>query len=238
MFGSFLNVCIYRIPRGLSIVSPPSSCTSCKNRIKWYDNIPLLSYILLKGKCRFCGSKISIRYPLVELLAAIMAVLIYLKFGLTAKLGFFLIYSYCLLVLSFIDLDFFIIPDYINIFLLVFGIFFSIFQGHIVSSIIGGAFGFVLFWTIAVAFSKILKQEALGFGDVKLLGVIGIWIGIVGVVYTIFFASFLGSVVGIGLIIVSKKNLKTKIPFGPFLALSAFSYIFFGKALMHFFYGI
>lgn len=238
VLGSFLNVCIYRIPRGLSIVSPPSSCPSCKKRIKWYDNIPILSYIILKGRCRNCKSKIPIKYPIVEPLGGLIALSVFLKFGFSLASVFWVVFGYCLLVLSFIDLELFIIPDIINILLLFFGILFALQNGTIVESLIGGVFGFALFWTIAVIFSKILKQEALGFGDVKLLGAIGIWLGWVGVLYTIFFASFVGSVVGIVLVILYGKTFKAKIPFGPFLALSAFSYIFFGKELMHFLYGI
>ncbi|MGC9102821.1 MAG: prepilin peptidase [Desulfurella sp.] len=238
IFGSFLNVCIYRIPRGISIITPPSSCPTCDTPIKWYDNIPLLSYIILKGKCRNCKSKISLKYPIIEIFGGLIALGVFLKFGLSLNTIFWIIFGYCLLVLSFIDLELFIIPDIINILLLVFGILFVIFNGKITEGLIGGVFGFILFYSVAKIFSKILKQEALGFGDVKLLGVIGVWLGWVGVVYTIFFASFIGSIVGILLVALFGKTFKAKIPFGPFLALSAFSYIFFGKELMHFLYGI
>lgn len=238
IFGSFLNVCIYRIPRGISIITPPSSCPVCKTRIKWYDNIPILSYIFLKGKCRNCKSNIPIKYPIVELFGGLIALCVFLKFGFALQSVFWAIFGYCLLTLSFIDLELFIIPDVINVLLLIFGVLFAIYNGAIIESLIGGVFGFVLFYALAVIFSKLLKQEALGFGDVKLLGAVGVWTSWVGVLYTVFVASLTGSIVGILLVFLFGKNFKAKIPFGPFLALSAFSYIFFGKELMHFFYGI
>ncbi len=238
IFGSFLNVCIYRIPRGLSIVSPPSYCPFCLKRIKWYDNIPLFSYIFLKGRCHSCKSKIPIKYPLVELLGGLIALVIFLKFGFSMKFIFWLIFGYCLLVLSFIDLELFIIPDIIILILLISGVFFVIYNNTVLSGIIGGIFGFALFYILSVVFSKIFKQEALGFGDVKLLGVIGLWVGWRGVIYTVFCASFIGSIVGLVLIILFGKNFKAKIPFGPFLAISAFSYLFIGHSILHFMYGI
>ncbi len=238
IFGSFLNVCIYRIPRGLSIVSPPSSCPFCHKRIKWYDNIPILSYVLLKGQCRSCKSKIPIKYPIVELLGGLIALVVVLKFGFSIKSIFWIVFGYCLLVLSFIDLELFIIPDIINVILFVSGFFFVIYNKTVINGIIGGIFGFVLFYILSVVFAKIFKQEALGFGDVKLLGSIGVWVGWKGVIYTVFCASFIGSIVGLLLIILFGKSSKAKIPFGPFLAISAFSYIFFGQNILHFMYGI
>ncbi len=238
IFGSFLNVCIYRIPRGLSIVSPPSSCPFCHKRIKWYDNIPVLSYVLLKGQCRSCKSKIPIKYPIVELLGGLIALVVFLKFGFSIKSIFWIVFGYCLLVLSFIDLELFIIPDIINVILFVSGLFFVIYNKTVINGVIGGIFGFGLFYILSVVFAKILKQEALGFGDVKLLGSIGVWVGWKGVIYTVFCASFIGSIVGFLLIILFGKSSKAKIQFGPFLAISAFSYIFFGQSILHFMYGI
>lgn len=236
--GSFLNVCIYRIPNGLSIVLPSSFCPVCKTKIKWYDNIPILSYIFLKGKCRNCKAAISIRYPIVEVLSALVGLMLYKKFGISVEFVFWLVFSFCLIVLSFIDLDYYIIPDSINLLLAVLGIVFELFEENIIQSLIGAVFGFVLFYLVRLVFSKLLKQEALGFGDVKFLGVVGLWEGYKGVLFSIFSASFVGSIIGISLMIIFGKAFKTKIPFGPFLAFGALLYIFIGKQLLYFLYGI
>ncbi len=235
--GSFLNVCIYRIPRNKSIVYPPSFCPSCGRRIKWYDNIPVVSYILLKGRCRFCGSKISLLYPVVELLTAVYTVLVYLKFGITILCVFYLIFGYMLIVGSFIDLFHYIIPDRISLGLAVLGIIFGLIGHRLLHSIFGFAFGFVLLYVVAVFGKAIFKKEAMGGGDIKLLGGIGSFIGIKGVLFTLFVASFLGSFVGIVLIASGKANLSNRIPFGPYLSLAAIVFVFVGREVFRILYG-
>ena len=237
IMGSFLNVCIYRIPRNKSIVYPPSSCPACGSKIKWYDNIPILSYIILKGKCRVCNSKISPVYPIVELLAAFYSLLVYLRFGLTIDTVFYLIFGYMLIVASFIDLFHLIIPDRISLGLTVSGLVFGFINHDILHSVFGFVFGFVLLYIIAVLGKAIFKKEAMGGGDIKLLGAIGTFVGVKGVLFTLFVASFLGSAVGISLIALGEVKLSQRIPFGPYLSVSAAIYLFVGISIIAKIYG-
>jgi len=237
VIGSFLNVCIYRIPRGMSIVYPPSSCPACGKRIKWYDNIPVFSYIVLKGRCRFCKGKISPIYPVVELLTAFYSLLIYLKFGITVNTAFYLIFGYILIVASFIDFFHYIIPDSLTLSLAFVGIVYGLVNHELVHSIIGLVFGFVLLYVVAVLGKAVFKKEAMGGGDIKLLAAVGTFVGVKGVMFTLFAASFFGSFVGIILIASGNAKMSQKIPFGPYLSLSAIIYIFVGAKLITKFYG-
>ncbi len=237
VIGSFLNVCIYRIPRGKSIVYPPSSCPSCGLRIKWYDNIPVLSYIVLKGRCRYCKSRISPVYPLVELLTAVYSLLVYLKFGITLNTAFYLIFGYILIVASFIDFFHYIIPDSLTLSLAFVGIVYGLFNHELIHSIIGLIFGFVLLYIVAVLGKAIFKKEAMGGGDIKLLAALGTFVGVKGVLFTLFVASFFGSFVGIVLIASGNAKMSQRLPFGPYLSLSAIIYIFVGAELITKFYG-
>lgn len=237
VIGSFLNVCIYRIPRGKSIVYPPSSCPSCGMRIKWYDNIPVLSYIVLKGRCRYCKSRISPIYPLVELLTAVYSLLVYLKFGITLNTAFYLIFGYILIVASFIDFFHYIIPDSLTLSLAFVGIVYGLFNHELIHSIIGLVFGFVLLYIVAVLGKAIFKKEAMGGGDIKLLAALGTFVGVKGVLFTLFVASFFGSFVGIVLIASGNAKMSQRLPFGPYLSLSAIIYIFVGAELIAKLYG-
>ncbi len=236
--GSFLNVCIYRIPRGKSIVYPPSSCPSCGRRIRWYDNIPVLSYIVLKGRCRYCKNKISPLYPVVELLTAVYSVLIYLKFGLEINTFFYLIFGYILIAASFIDLFHYIIPDSLTLSLAFLGLIFGVVNHELVHSIVGLIFGFVLLYVVAILGKAVFKKEAMGGGDIKLLAALGTFIGVKGVLFTLFVASFFGSFVGIVLIASGNAKMSQRLPFGPYLSLSAMIYIFVGAELITKFYGL
>ncbi len=231
--GSFLNVCIYRIPLNRSIIYPPSSCPVCGARIKWYDNIPLISYILLKGKCRNCMEPISITYPIVELLSGIVSTAVYLKYGLTLQTASYLLLSYALIVAAFIDLKHYIIPDRISLGLIVIGIAISYFLPiGLKGSIFGAIFGFVILYIIATLGKKVFKKEAMGGGDIKLLSGIGAFIGVKGVLFTLFVASLIGSVVGIILIAAGRSHLGSRLPFGPYLSLAAILYLFIGPWVM------
>jgi len=240
--GSFLNVCIYRIPREKSIVNPPSACPGCEKPIRPYDNIPILSYIFLKGKCRDCGTKISIRYPLVELLTGIFFLLLYQKFGLTFELLVFMIFLSLLIVISFIDLDFQIIPDILSIGGVVLGFILAIvrpffrdlypifdYWESLKGIIVGGGLLFAIAWL----YQFFTKREGMGGGDIKLLGMIGAFCGWKGVVFSLVSGSVLGTVVGIPLMILKGKDSKYAIPFGPFLSLGAIVYTFRGDNLIH-----
>jgi len=221
--GSFYNVLIYRMPRGLSIVSPPSHCPYCSQRIKWYDNIPIISYLILKGRCRHCGAKISIRYPLVEAFTGFLAVLCRVRFEEPfLSLVFFVFFS-ILLVASLIDWNTFILPDTFTLGGLVFGLVVSVFRQDfsLKESFLGALVGGVLFLLIYLYYTKLRKIEGLGFGDVKLMAFIGSVAGLWGVVYAVFLGSLLGLLYALP-IIVKNKSLQFALPYGPFLSLGAF----------------
>jgi leader peptidase (prepilin peptidase)/N-methyltransferase len=245
--GSFLNVCIYRIPREKSIVNPPSACPGCEKAIRFYDNIPILSFILIKGKCRDCGSKISIRYPLVELLAGIFFLILYRQFGFSFELIVFIIFLSLLIVISFIDLDFQIIPDILSIGGVVLGFLLAIARPFfrnidpkfgILDSLYGIALGGGLLFAIAWLYQFFTKREGMGGGDIKLLGMIGAFCGWKGVVFSLVSGSVLGTIVGIPLMLAKGRNTKYAIPFGPFLSLGAIIFIFRGDSLMYFLFKI
>ena len=240
--GSFLNVCIYRIPREKSIVKPPSACPGCEKPIRFYDNIPILSFILLKGKCRDCGTKISIRYPLVELLTGIFFFILYRQFGFTFEIIVFMIFLSLLIVISFIDLDFQIIPDILSIGGVVIGFILAVVRPFfryldprfgILDSLYGIALGGGLLFAIAWLYQFFTKREGMGGGDIKLLGMIGAFCGWKGVVFSLVSGSVLGTLVGIPIILAKGQGTKYAIPFGPFLSLAAIIYVFKGDTLIH-----
>lgn len=232
--GSFLNVCIYRLPQDLSIVAPRSSCPQCRALIRGYDNIPLVSYLLLRGKCRNCGAKISWRYPLVEALTGAFAVALLLKFGLTVSFFAFFAFTAALLVITFIDLDHRIIPDVISIpgIPVGFGISFFLRDPSWTESLIGILAGGGSLYLVATAYEALTKREGMGGGDVKLLAMIGAWLGWKGVLFTLFFASLSGTVMGGGAMLAMREGRHYAIPFGPFLAFGALAYLFFGPQLI------
>lgn len=242
--GSFLNVVIYRMPRQISIVYPPSTCPVCKNRIRWYDNIPVVSYILLRGKCRFCGNKIGIKYPLVEILTGLSAIAVYLKFGFDLDFLFYFYFVASMIALSFIDLEFKIIPDQINFSGLFVGLIFSVVNSiktqsleMIVYAFVGAAVGAGFLYLVAFLYLKYRGIEGLGMGDVKLMAFIGAYTGWFGALFTIFFGSLVGAIVGISVIKLLKKDYYYEIPFGPFLAAGGLVYLFFGEYIKQFYFG-
>ncbi len=241
--GSFLNVCVYRIPAGLSIVSPPSSCVSCKSKIAFYDNIPILSYIILRGRCRNCGIKISIEYPAVELLTALFTVALYYKFSLTAEFfAYFLLVS-ALIAITFIDIRHKIIPNIISLpgivvgFLVVAAL--SYYRGgldllahSLIDSLLGFLIGGGVLLAIATLYHGLTGRDGMGGGDIKLLSMLGAWLGWKGVLVTLFGGSLVGSVIGVIMMIFLGKDSKYALPFGPYLALGAIVHIFFGEAMI------
>lgn len=242
--GSFLNVVIYRMPRDISIVYPPSTCPACKNRIRWYDNIPVVSYVFLGGRCRFCGSKIGVKYPLVELLTGMSAVAVYLKFGFYLDFLFYFYFVASMIALSFIDLEFKIIPDQINFGGLFAGVLFSVVNSikaqslePVLSAITGAAVGAGFLYLVAFLYLKYRGIEGLGMGDVKLMAFIGAYAGWFGALFTIFFGSLAGAVVGVTVIKLLKKDYYYEIPFGPFLATGGLIYLFFGEYIKQLYFG-
>lgn len=247
VIGSFLNVCIYRIPREKSIVSPPSACPGCDKPIRPYDNIPILSYVVLRGKCRDCSTKISMRYPLVELLSAVLFLFMYRTYGKTVfpfftfELLILLIFISLLIAISFIDLDFQIIPDILSIGGIILGFALSIFRPlfknidpkfGIIDSLLGILVGGGILFAIAWLYQFLTKREGMGGGDIKLLGMIGAFCGWKGVLFSLVSGSVLGTLVGIPLMLAKGAGTKYAIPFGPFLSLGALFYVFIGNTMI------
>ena len=232
--GSFLNVCIFRLPEGKSIVHPPSSCPGCGAAIRLYDNIPVLSYFILRGRCRDCHTPIAFRYILVELLGGLMAVCVYFRFGPGMEGIIYYAFMAALLVITFIDIDHRIIPDVISLPGIPLGVAASFFMPSLswADSLIGVLAGGGSLYAVAWGYVRITGKEGMGGGDIKLLAMIGAFIGWKGVLLTIFMGSAIGTLVGLAAMLAEKKNMKMRIPFGPFLALGAVISIFFGQELI------
>ncbi len=231
-FGSFFNVCIYRIPRKESIVFPSSHCPQCNNKIKPADNIPILSYLLLKGKCRNCGFKIPIQYLLVELLTPILFILLYVSTGSSINPVFikYIIFISAGMIIFFIDYNQRIIPDVISLPLVVIGIAVSFFPAIDItwkSALTGAVFSFLVFLATAYIFKLFTGKESLGGGDIKLMTAIGSFIGIIGTIFTIFFSSGIALII----LIVIGHDRRKEFPFGPFLIFGAVLYILAGRSL-------
>lgn len=234
--GSFLNVCIHRLPAGKSIAFPPSHCPGCQHPIKYYDNIPLLSYLILKGRCRHCRGVISPIYPLVELLTALMSLFLFLRYGPSLDYLFTFIFTAALIVITFIDLEHQIIPDVISLpgiplFALAAILFMDI---SLRDSLIGIVAGGGVLYTVAAGYQFLKKTEGMGGGDIKLLAMMGGFLGWQSLLFVVLVSSLLGAVVGIALIIYKKGDLKYAIPFGPFLSIAAVAYLFWGDLFMQF----
>jgi len=246
--GSFLNVCIYRLPRHASVAFPPSHCPTCDYRIRWYDNIPIASYAALRGRCRSCGTHISFQYPVVELINAVLTLLLFLRFGqaifyargfvelLQAGFPFLVLFVFCsaLVTITFIDLEHQIIPDVISLPGIVIGFVVSLLIPQLgwLNSLIGIIVGGGSLWLVAYGYELIAKKEGMGGGDIKLLAMMGAFLGWKAIPFIIFAASLIGSIVGVTVMVVRKKDSQYPIPFGPFLAGAAIVYIFFGRAII------
>lgn len=233
--GSFLNVCIYRIPENISVVKPRSSCPECNTAIPFYLNIPIFGYLLLKGRCRFCSATISFRYPAVELLTAAFALILYVQFSFTPVMVFWFAFISTLITISFIDFDHRIIPDLISLpGIVIFSSSFIILPDMTIRQTgLGILAGGGSLYMVALIYYLIKKEEGMGGGDIKLLAMIGAATGVKGVIFTIFTGSLLGTVGGIAMMVSQKMvNSKLKIPFGPFLSMGAIIYIFFGDRLI------
>lgn len=243
--GSFLNVCIYRLPRGESLIFPPSHCVHCNHKIYWFDNIPFLSYLVLRGKCRFCARPISFRYFVVELLMASLLLTFYIYFGLSPKFFVLTILGASLIVSSFIDFEHQLIPDAITIPGIFIGLLTSFFFPSIVgvakplnailNSLIGIILGGISIYAIGVLGKWAFKKEAMGGGDVKLMAMIGAFIGWKLALLVFFLAPFFGAAVGI---IIKLKEKKDIIPYGPYLSIATIIAILWGEKILNllFFY--
>lgn len=227
--GSFLNVCIYRMPRSKSIIAPGSQCVHCGNPIKWYENIPLVSYILLRGKCSSCKKPIAARYFIVELLTAILFALFYLKFGLSLDLPVFLMLACGLIVATFIDFEHQLIPDTVSLGGLGIGLAVGLLKKDFMNALSGAVIGGLSIYLIGILGKAMFKKEAMGFGDVKFLAMIGSFLGWQRVLLVFFLAPFFGAAVGI--ILKIRYKVET-IPYGPYLSLATVVVILWGEEIL------
>lgn len=232
--GSFLNVCIFRLPVHESIIKPLSRCPHCHHPIRFFDNMPLISFIILKGKCRDCGAKISWRYPLVELITAVLSLLLFLQFGLTLRFLIFFVFTSVLIVIAFIDLDHRIIPDILTLPGIPIFFLLAVFIVKVpwLEALIGLAVGGGILFAIAFGYELISKREGMGGGDIKLLAMIGGFLGWKSLLFVLLVSSFFGALVGITAMIIKKQDMKYAVPFGPFLSAAAVAYFFWGDVFI------
>lgn len=256
IIGSFLNVCILRIPSGKSIVMPASACPKCGTPIRPYDNIPVLSYVFLGGKCRACKTRISPMYPAVELLTALLFFACYSAFGLTMETLKWAAFSAILIVLVFTDLRERILPDVVNYTGFALGLVLSLFTKPIdgtaywisnrifdfpppapvlslADAAIGAAAGSGALWLVSELYLRLRKREGMGMGDVKMMLMVGAFLGLKRTLLTIFAGSLLGSVIGVVFILVRRKDTTYELPFGTFLGLAALLVVFFGTPIVN-----
>lgn len=235
IWGSFANVVILRWPAGESFVRPRSRCSSCKKPIAWYDNIPILSWFILRGKCRACGKSFSPRYSLVEFLMGSLFALAFWKFGWTWNFVESLPFIFGLVTASFIDFDHYLLPDIFTLSGIVIGIVGATLnpQRSVWDAVLGAAFGFGFLWTLAYFYYLLRKEDGMGGGDIKLLGWIGAVLGWQNIPFVILSSSILGSLVGLLVAYRQNKGMKAVIPFGPYLALGALLILFAGEAISH-----
>ena len=255
VLGSFLNVCIWRIPRGESIVAPPSHCQRCGKRIRPWDNVPVLSYALLRGKCRHCGERISPLYPAVELLTAFLVLTCYLAFGLSPALAKWAVFCALIVVLIFTDLRERILPDAINFAGLLAGLLASLFVRvpggaalwissrtvafhppamalSFMDALLGAACGGGLLWLFAEGYFRLRHREGMGLGDVKMMLMAGSFLGWQDALLTILLASVMGTVVGLLFILARRRGRDYEWPFGTFLGISAIAVVFWGQPVI------
>ena len=232
IWGSFSNVCIRRIPNNTSVIKGRSHCPSCNKLIKWYDNIPLISFLILKARCRDCSTTIDVKYFIIELISAFNFVLIFYLFGFSSTTILFFILSIGFLIIFFIDLKHFIIPNEITYPLMMLG-FLKSFDPNLnlnlfpnfIDSLIGGFLGYIIIWIVIFIYKKLRNIEGMGLGDAKLVSVIGFWFGWISIPFVIFFSSAIALIKVIPDLIKNKKNLSSEIPFGPYLIVGCLTFL-------------
>ena len=238
LWGSFSNVCIYRLPKNYGVVFSRSFCPNCNNKIKWFDNIPFLSYLFLKGKCRSCNNKISFQYFLIEFLSAVSFVTIYYFYGVSIVTLLLLVLSIFFIIIFFIDLKHFIIPNELTFPLMGIGFIKSfdpnldqtIFPNYI-NSLIGGVLGYLIIWLIIFFYKKFRNKEGMGLGDAKLMSAIGFWFGWASIPFVIFLSSIIALIIVLPSLINKSKNMSAQIPFGPYIIIGCLVYISFGNQI-------
>lgn len=219
--GSFLNVCISRIPEEESIVAPSSHCPKCKTKLETLDLIPVISYIRLGGRCRYCNEPISIRYPIVEILTAIVFSFIYFRHGLSSASFIYALFSSLVIIVSFVDIEKMLVPDIVVLFGIGATLIYYCYSGDIIKSLYGICFGFLFMWTIGAAAKLAFRKDALGDGDIKFVVMLGAFMGAEKTFMAIAVASIIGAIIGIMLILAGRLKKEDYIPFIPFLALGA-----------------
>ena len=238
LWGSFSNVCIYRLPNNGNVAKGRSFCPHCKNKIRWFDNIPFFSYLFLKGKCRQCSKPISFQYFIVELLSAISFVVVFHIYGASITTLLLLILSIFFIIIFFIDLKHFIIPNVLTFPLMIIGFLKSfdpnlnqtIFPNYI-NSLIGGLFGYSIIWLIIFFYKKVRKKEGMGLGDAKLMAVIGFWFGWISIPFTIFISSVVALVLVVPSLINQSRKMSSEIPFGPYIIIGCILYVTFANQI-------
>ncbi|MDX9746785.1 MAG: prepilin peptidase [Syntrophales bacterium] len=236
IIGSFLNVCIWRIPREESVIFPPSHCPACSRPIRFFDNVPIISWLMLRGRCRDCGVPISPRYPLVEALTSALAVLLYWKYGFSLQGACAFLFTASLVVITFIDIDYQIIPDVISLPGIPLCFLAAVFVMGIpfLESLLGILVGGGLLYIIAVGYEWLTKREGMGGGDIKLLAMMGAFFGWKALFFIVLCSSLTGAVAGIAIMLLRGQGMKYAVPFGPFLAIGAVSYFFFGDLFLQY----
>ncbi len=242
-FGSFLNVIVYRLPQKLSIVKPPSSCPACKTRLGFLDLIPLFGYLLLKGKCRYCSASISFRYPLVEMLTGLLFVAVSYQFGFSAAGLFYLALLYLLFAVTLIDLEHRIVPNTLVVTGLIIGLCFYLpvlvsFVTDVPASLLinrlplDGLLGFIVGGGLLLIII-LVSRGGMGAGDMKLMAMIGLFVGLRGVAVVLLAAFIFGALVGIAMMLLGRATRKSALPFAPYLALATTVEVFWGEAIWH-----
>tara|TARA_Y100000591_G_scaffold67946_1_gene56244 strand:- start:53 stop:814 length:762 start_codon:yes stop_codon:yes gene_type:complete len=233
LWGSFANVCIYRLPLEKGVVSGRSYCPKCKKQITWKDNIPILSYLLLSGKCRKCKKPISSQYTIVEFLSILFFTIIYFLYGITLTTLLLMILSLSFIIIFFIDLKHFIIPNEITFSMMALGFIKSfdpnlnsIFPNYI-NSLIGGLLGYGIIWSIIYFYKQVRKKEGMGLGDAKLFGVVGFWFGWLAIPFIIFLSSVIALLSVVPSLLKNLRTMSSQIPFGPYIIIGTLIYLFF-----------
>ena len=238
LWGSFANVCIFRLPKEKGVVSGRSYCPKCKKKIVWYDNIPIISFFLLGGKCRKCKKSISIQYVIVEAINIVSFITIYYFFGISIITVLLMMLSISFLIIFFIDLEHFIIPNVLTFPMMIVGFLKSfdpnlpsLFPNYI-NSLIGGLFGYGVIWSIIYFYKQLRKKEGMGLGDAKLLAVVGFWFGWISIPFVLFLSSVLALLWVAPDLIKKSKKLTSQIPFGPYIILASILFFVSKQKLM------
>jgi len=243
LFGSFANVCIYRIPLEKSVIGGRSYCPKCKKKIVWYDNFPILSYLIINGKCRKCKKSIPIQYPLVEFLNIIFFLIIYYLFSFSITSLLLMILTFTFIIIFFIDLKHYIIPNILTFPLMVLG-FLKSFNPDLnslfpnfINSLVGGIFGYTIIWTIIFFYKQVKNKEGMGLGDAKLLAVIGFWFGWMAIPFVLFSSSIVALILVIPSLLNRTKKFSSQIPFGPYIVIGCILYVVFIEQYKYLLFG-